>query len=302
LIEDLLKKEFVLSIVASIVAAILLIFINFLFKKIANYIFSKNPIFYYPYGYTLSYLIVAFFLLVFYYRNLEEKIISNETIYISISIVTLFYVSLLLMLLWKYKKIGIYGVDTSIKTGTDYNKALRTVKTEFKFLGVGGNKLTNNYEEFKLAVNRAGVEGKHVRLLLCDPKSEALEIIAKKAGKKGREVKEYSSNVKKSLSILAELKDSGHKIDVKFYNAKSEDDMPIFRLMFFNSKYCLASYTVFGVKGHKGEQLPQLHLTSSDPDHVVNSFYFAFDRVFERLWSNKETVDWSYKEFLSEEG
>lgn len=299
-IKNMLSDQFIESVIASIVSAIAIWVYSKLYTRITKikFISRANKVgTYFPHTYLISYVLTLLSIFLIYWF----EFVTGLPILISLIISTLIFIWLLMGLLSEYKKVGISGVDTSIKKGMDYKEALKGVQSEFKFLGVGANKLTINGEEFESAIRRAGIEGKPVRLLLCHPDSDALITIAKKANKTGDDIYDFSRNVKRSLERLSELKNKGLRIDVRFYKASAEEDMPIFRLMFYNSKYCLASYTVFGVPSHTGEQLPQLHLVSSDQDHGEDSFYFAYEKMFERLWNNENTSEWDYKSLLPQD-
>lgn len=180
----------------------------------------------------------------------------------------------------KLKKIGIAGVDREIEKGLNYKDALRLVRSDLMFLGTGGHKLTILKADFERAISSASQSSK-VKFLLCHPDSKALEDIANQAKK---DVGEYRQNVLASLRIIDGFIQTGRKIEVRFYKANCVDEMPIFRLMFFNHHYCLCSYNIFGEGERKGEKTPQMHLHDHPNANGTNSFYIAFERYFDRLW------------------
>ena len=249
---------------------------------------------YYPSYYLVVYISILV-LAVFAYLL---KIASITNIVFAVAFATIMFVIAILSILYDFRKVGLSGVDVGVKKAKDYQQALSLVKSDFVFLGVGANKLTRNESEFESAMRRASSEASPARLLLCDPRSPALIKIAKKANKSGRSVQDFSINVEKSLERLARLKDKGLHLDVRLYMADEENDMPIFRLMFFNNAYCLTSYTIFGVPGYEGEQLPQLHIVKGKDDHAENSFYSAFEKYYERLWNKRSSKKWNHKEWL----
>ncbi|MBA5249236.1 MAG: hypothetical protein FE834_06865 [Gammaproteobacteria bacterium] len=241
-----------------------------------------------------------------YFRNKFNKPIPKQYLFIALyfllaAIVALFfiqigfgeYISIILFLFFiillvylinfflDLKSIGIFGFDKQIKDGINYKQSLSMVESDFMFLGVGAHKLTNNLCEFESALLKSDHSTKKAKLLLCHPDSEALKIIAKKAD--NFNIEQYSIAVKESLTKINALRNKGIDFSIRFYKADTLEDMPIFRLMFFDSKYCLASYSVFGLKGSTGETLPQLYLIKNNEG---NSFYFAFSKIFEKLWSS----------------
>lgn len=292
-----INKDFILSVVASLTATILFLLFSYLAGFIGkNFSFIRNKKIetFYPFSFLKGYLISLLLVTVIYKYNYIE--IKYFHIFIVFSTIT--FLIVLLYLHYEYKKVGIVGVDSKIKKKRDYKNALKTVRSEYKFLGVGSSKLTEHENEFEQAIRNSTSTNRSAKFLLCDPNSPALIKIAKKANKTGDEVNLFSRSVIKSLEKLANLKEKGLNIDVRLYTADNEEDMPIFRLMFFNNKYCLASYTIFGVPNHEGEQLPQLHIQIGKESNAENSYYYAFDKYFERLWNNKDIKQWDYKEWL----
>ena len=207
--------------------------------------------------------------------------------------VTILLISSLNSLFVMYKRVssfnksGIIGIDKELVNGLDYKKSLSLVKSNFKFLGTGGAKLTK-LPEFDRAI-RSACQSNPVKFLLCHPESKALELIANQAS---RDVAEYKQNVRASLRIIKRYVDQQMDIQVRFYKADTVNDMPIFRLMFFNSQYCLCSYNIFGNDDQKGEKAPQLHLHAPHNSSGTDSFHIAFSKYFERLWeqSDKFTI------------
>ena len=137
--------------------------------------------------------------------------------------------------------VGIVGCDREIRIGIDYAKSLSMCKTSMEFLGVGAAKLTAQSGEFENAIRRCASDVVPVRLLLCDPASENLAIIAKQAGVPEEE---YRRKVRESLRVIADLRNRREQnIQVRFYPTRF---MPLFRLIFINGSICLASHYKFG--------------------------------------------------------
>ncbi|MDP8161670.1 DUF2304 domain-containing protein [Pasteurella skyensis] len=197
-----------------------------------------------------------------------------------------------------YKQLGFVSIKTKAKTETDYQDDLNRVESDFKFLGVGGDKLTSQIEHFEKAMCRASKYGYHpIRFLLCHSDSGALKDIA---AKKGETEEALSNKIRGSLRKMAYLKQyRSINIQVRFYKANEEYESPIFRLMFLNnstSKSCLVNYRYFGGRDHRGEELPQLEVVPVDGQ--MGSFYWAFDEMFNRLWEENENNEWDHEEFL----
>jgi len=195
----------------------------------------------------------------------------------------------------KLEKSGIIGIDDEIEKGLDYKSALNLVRSDFMFLGTGGHKLTQCLDEFEGAITSAS-QNRTVKFLLCHPDSAALVVMAKQAKK---DVDQYKYNVMSSLRVINSHIEMGRNIEVRFYKADIVDEMPIFRLMFFNRNYCLCSYNIFGEDERQGEKTPQLHLYDHHNKDGTGSFHIAFYRYFDRLWEQSDK--YNIKQILSSE-
>ncbi len=187
----------------------------------------------------------------------------------------------------QFWRVGLVSVDSTIRSGTDFLRALQLATNSLDFLGIGASKLTDHKNEFEAAIARCQSDDRPVRFLLCRPDNLKLQSMARNADK-GEE--SYQQRVKKSLREIANLRSSrSYNIDVRFYKR-----LPTFRLMFINQTLCLASHYVFG-KG-SGEDQPQLHVVKLPKARDVDALYFAFNYYFEGLWTDSE--EWDYKEYL----
>ncbi|WP_286270548.1 hypothetical protein [Thalassotalea hakodatensis] len=183
----------------------------------------------------------------------------------------------------KFRKVGIVGVDVNITKGIDYKKALKLTKRNLKVLGTGADKLTQLEDEFAEAINSASRQNR-VQLLLCNPNNNALVEMAVNDGKQQNE---YADNVKTSLNRLKTIHQNTEKLEIRFYDAEIQEDMPVFRLMFFNEHYCLCSFNSFGNKD-KGTSAPQLHLHCPTNNNGKLLYYRAFENYFNDLWKQSE--------------
>lgn len=185
------------------------------------------------------------------------------------------------------RDIGIYGVDKEIKKGIDYARSLLLIKNEFKFLGIGAAKLTNQKDALERAIKNC-VQHKPVKFLLLDPTNDILKEAARRFG---RPVDEYKHNVKNSLITIADLKQKFKNIEVRFY-----PNFQIFRMMFIDDSICLLSYNLTG-EGD-GSQLPQIYVVKPvfENTRVANTLYYPLEKYFEDLWETSRI--WDFNEYL----
>lgn len=192
------------------------------------------------------------------------------------------YLAFIWFSIYQLNSAGVFGADAKIKNGLDYETILKLVKDDFKFLGTGARKLTENMSEFKSAIGRVNSGGKTAKFILCDEESPALKKLAKQA-KISED--EYKNNVRNSREVLEQLKDEGYRIEIRKYNVNEISQMPIFRLTLINGDFSLVSYSLFNDPMHKGEELSQLHLGDSKNSRGFSvSLYHGFDKYFDNLW------------------
>ncbi|MCU1268865.1 MAG: hypothetical protein JWN74_159 [Acidobacteriaceae bacterium] len=188
---------------------------------------------------------------------------------------------------WKeldqFWSIGLIGADRQISTGIDFKRSLNLCSNSLDFLGIGAGKLTREMPSFESALQRCHRSHTPIRFLLSRPNNPELQSIARQAG---RDPEEYQRTVRQSLRVIAQQRnDRARNIEVRFY-----DRLPLFRLMFIDGWFCLASHYVFG-EG-EGSQWPQLHVRRIESQRDVSSLYEPFRRYFEELW-NKAT-QWDF--------
>lgn len=261
---------------------------------------------------------IAGAILISYYQNLLRlinKFVSTSQllaflsghlvfIFINLTFISIFFhtnkilwigfQSIYLIIIWYYlfrlEKNGVCGADETIENGIDYNRTLKLITQDFRFIGVGASKLTKSREAFAEAVRRVNSKNGKFRLILCDPNSEALKLLAKNAQTKQNGIKEesFQRNVSSSQETLKELvKDFNLNIEVKLYNADQIFRMPMFRLSLINNDFCLVSYSLFNDPSHQGEQLAQLHLKEKyNANGYDVSLYSGFEKYFDHLWES----------------
>ena len=183
---------------------------------------------------------------------------------------------------FRLRKIGIVGADAEVEKGLDYKGSLGLVKSGFDFIGIGASKLTANKGEFTSAVQRAHQHGGKVRLLLCDPRADAVTRLEQLANVSSGS---YLVNVQTSFAQLRVLKKQfSNDIEIRIYRPKTDADLVTMRLMLINNEMCLISHNVFG-DAKQGKSTPQLHLSSAAWFGTNTTLYGAFRRLFDQHWS-----------------
>ena len=193
-----------------------------------------------------------------------------------------------LLVVWReliqFWRVGLVGADATISAGLSYDPALKLVQTELSFLGTGAHKLSRS-PEFALALRRCRSDVP-IRLLLRKPSDPTLAAASRRAGHSDAE---YANNVIESLRLIARLQEAIANIEVRFY----EGD-PVFRIMLIDRRLALVSFNVYG--HGDGSELPQVHvLDVSGQRDVSNSFFHAYERLFNERW-NQSSV-WDFQEF-----
>jgi hypothetical protein len=185
-------------------------------------------------------------------------------------------------------RLGLLGVDRTIAKGIDYRKSLDLCTDSLEFLGIGASKLVNERDAFRKAIDRCHRPDRPIRFLLCPPDHEGLIQSARQAG---RPDTEYQEKVKGSLRELRDLKTRQAKnIEVRFY-----ENLPLFRLIFVNDTFCLASHYILG-EG-EGSQLSQLHVWRNPPGRRdIESFYTPLRRYYDQLWDKARI--WDFQNYL----
>lgn len=185
-----------------------------------------------------------------------------------------------------FAKAGIVGVDPKISDGLNYKKSLTLCKHDFKFLGVGGSKLSENKAEFEAAITRSSSPTNPVRFLLCEPTSPQLIVFA---NRRNVGAATYQKRVRTSIDAILELKNTKNlNIEIRLYDVRSEAEMPLFRLVFLNGDLCLMSHTVFGEDIEKN--LPQYWIKQWQGKNDKYSLYYAMDQYFEQLWATSNPI------------
>jgi len=128
--------------------------------------------------------VLASTILFYSVRNSEYPFFVHFSSFLLISAIFLFFIWRELSQFWH---VGLTGADSNIKSGLDYNHALRLCRNQLVFLGTGAAKLTHA-PEFEKALLRCR-QDHPIKFLLMKPDDSSLEHAAKRAGKPPDEFK-----------------------------------------------------------------------------------------------------------------
>ncbi len=197
----------------------------------------------------------------------------------------LFYVGYILVICRQFfKKMKIAGidmVDSTVEKGIDYKQSLNLCQHSIKFLGIGAHKLTQ-LSEFQDAIRRcdsSGVAKGKKSFLICDPNSEALIEMERK---NQRNSGNYKEKIISSLRKIKELRDQHIDIKLYLYKPKKIEDIPVFRLFFFDEDSVLVSFYAINQNNEEGKKLPQIMLSRTG---ASATFFYAFENYYEHIYS-----------------
>jgi hypothetical protein len=182
-----------------------------------------------------------------------------------------------------YLLLGLYSasivkVDFGASTGISFAQSMNRCTKSFRFLGVGAAKLTVEEDAFRAMAARCIQNGRSPQFLLCDPASPVIE---KLEGIAQVRRKNFSGKVEKSYAAIRAIEgELAVTLDIRQYLAADYDAMPLFRLIFIDDEYCLASGGHYGKANH-GVDIPQL-LISRDQSPAL---FTALDRYFTHAWA-----------------
>lgn len=238
----------------------------------------------------LNFILIIFNLFTYndYVRNAlgltEWFIFWTEVLLLGLSAIGFLFIG---AYLYRLRIMGICSADSSIENGFDYKAALNSVNEGFDFIGVGASKLTSQVIPFKNALENASKHQKIVRILLCDPRSDSIEAIERRAGV---DIGRFKLNVKQSFTFLENQRGRFPAVlEIRLYNPLDEDHMPPFRMMLINGERCLISQFVIGAQ-KEGRLLPQLHIHRGAPGNAQPNFYRAYEILFNQWWEHAKII------------
>lgn len=192
-------------------------------------------------------------------------------------------------LLCGYLLLGLYEasivkVDFGANKGISFAQSMDRCAKSFRFLGVGAAKLTVEEEAFRAMAGRCIQNGHPPQFLLCNPASPVIE---KLEGIAQVRRKNFSGKVEKSYAAIRAIEDElATTLDIRQYLAADYDAMPLFRLLFIDDEYCLASGGHYGKADH-GVEIPQLLISRAQSP----ALYTALDRYFKQAWAKSTPWD-----------
>ncbi|WP_294335859.1 hypothetical protein [uncultured Sphingomonas sp.] len=187
-------------------------------------------------------------------------------------------------LLSNLSAVGLLAAFPTTSKGLSATDSLKMVKSSMRFLGTGGNKLTDS-SEFSPMLSRIKASGGSLRLLLSDPDNPALKTMALQNGNHDLV---YQGRVKESIrTILTKTSAQGVSCEIKLYSLNQVVALPHFRLLFADDTTCLFSQLVWNES--EGADNPQLVLRRDAPGQT-GSLYLGYLNYFESLWTAPSTI------------
>lgn len=180
--------------------------------------------------------------------------------------------------------LGLLAAFPTTEKGLSATDSLKMVRSSLRFLGTGGNKLTDS-SEFGPMLSRVKAAGGSLRLLLSDPDNPALKTVATQNGNHSLV---YQGRVKESIrTIYTKAKAQGVKCEIRLYSLDQVVALPHFRLFFADDATCLFSQLVWNT--NEGGDNPQLVLRRDAPGQK-GSLYMGYLDYFESLWTARSTA------------
>jgi hypothetical protein len=210
-------------------------------------------------------------------------------------IILLFTISIILIVFLLIKElimfwnIGLKHITPTIAVDT-YIRSFNSTNSSFWLIGTNAFSFSE-LEEFEKMLKRIRECRGEVKLLLADPESKGLVEAAR-----NRNCKEnlYQNQGRISLGHILKLKERlGLNIEIKLYNAKNIDELPIFRSMFLDGKFCIASIAVYGREDH-GKNFPQIFTKCNiKKGQAPKSMYNVVHRYFQSIWDLSYGIDFT---------
>jgi len=173
-------------------------------------------------------------------------------------------------------RIGLTHITSKISKDT-YKRAFNSTHKNFSLVGTNAYNFAK-LEEFERMLKRIKECRGSTRLLLAHPSSRGLKEAARNRGLKDNY---YQNQAKISLGHLINLRNTlGLNLDIALYHANSIENLPIFRSMFLDDSFCVASIAVYGREDH-GSVFPQIYAKSTVPvGNAPKSMYNVVYRYF----------------------
>lgn len=193
-------------------------------------------------------------------------------------------------------RLGIY--DAVLEPHVDdYKEFLDRTVSDFALLGIGAEKLTRDFETFRLMVTRCGTPSKPVRLLLVFPDAEWLREGAQRRGLGQSSFREIQiASLKKIACVRHEFR--GH-VEVRFYRAK-----PIFRMLFSNHRECwfghyTDSVSQTGTNEYMDRSNSNIVVAAPEGKPPDLEFFGALTHYFDDAWERAKGDTWDFKTWIT---
>jgi hypothetical protein len=191
--------------------------------------------------------------------------------------------------------IGVYDINIEPKVD-DYKRILDNAHNGFDMMGIGADKVTRDFDTFRLAMSRCS-SVRPVRFLLIAPDIAWVNESAIRQGLVGSNFKE---RIIRSLKLIAKLHNEySIPVEVRFYRTK-----PIFRVMITNNDECWLGYYCDSVVStgqnefeSKGNSSLILKRPSNRPQD--REFFGVAKAYFEQQWDMPGVEKWDFTKYLT---
>lgn len=218
--------------------------------------------------------------MLFLYFNYDS--LTKRGVFILMALLCTILCILILKETFKFWNLGLSHIASQIAIDT-YSIAFKSTNRSFYLVGTNAYSFSNLLE-FEHMLKRVRESSGDVKLLLADPNSVGL---VEAASNRGVRENLYGNQARLSLGQIIFLKRKlGINIEVRMYNARTIDELPIFRAMFLDEQYCVASISVYG-RADNGKYFPQIFAkNNSIQNKISKTMYNIVYRYFKSLWNN----------------
>lgn len=280
-----LENENTVSFLINLISGFTQVLIVFFLNKLRKYVARKVT----SYGtkgilFNRQYLIISQLLVIIFIASATLLIFFDDLNKSGIITLCLLSTFLMLSLLFReiimFWNVGLSHITSKIAKDT-YRRAFNSTNHSFYLLGTNAFSFSN-LPEFEQMLKRIRQCRGDVKILVADPQSNGLTEAARI-----RNCMDdlYQNQGKRSIGQLLDLKYKyGIKMEIRVYNAKNVEELPIFRSMFLDRRYCISSIAVYGREDH-GRNFPQIFSkSSSNRNSAPKSMYNLVYRYFLGEW------------------
>jgi len=213
-------------------------------------------------------------------------VLSKLKCVLLISFTFILILALVLRELMMFWHVGLNHITSSIAKDT-YSRAFNSTNSIFYLVGTNAFSFSN-LKEFEEMLKRIKQNSGHAKILLADPNCRGLSEAARNRNCKDNL---YQNQGKISLGQIVDLKRKlGVSLEIKLYDASCIEELPIFRSMFLDGYFCIASIAVYGREDH-GKSFPQIFSKNNNHEEKTSkSMYNVVHRYFQRLWDSSQDI------------